>query len=130
MYRDFQARNIMVKDNKPYFIDFQGGRKGPLQYDVASLLFQAKAQLPDTLRVSLLEYYCDCLEEFIAFDRDQFKENYYGFVLLRTLQVLGAYGFKGFYQRKEHFLQSIPFALKNLENWLSAVHFPLELYCF
>jgi aminoglycoside/choline kinase family phosphotransferase len=127
MYRDFQARNIMVKDNKPYFIDFQGGRRGPLQYDVASLLFQAKAQLPDTLRVSLLEYYCDCLEEFIAFDRDQFKENYYGFVLLRTLQVLGAYGFKGFYQRKEHFLQSIPFALKNLENWLSSVHFPLEL---
>ncbi len=127
MYRDFQARNIMVKDNEVYFIDFQGGRKGPLQYDVASLLYQAKAELPESLRAELLDYYLDCLQEYKAINRIEFKKYYYGFVLLRCMQVLGAYGFKGFYQRKEHFLQSIPFALKNLENWLSTTSLALEL---
>jgi aminoglycoside/choline kinase family phosphotransferase len=127
MYRDFQARNIMVKDNEVYFIDFQGGRKGPLQYDIASLLFQAKAQLPENLRENLLDYYLDCLEEHKEIDRIEFKKYYYGYVLLRCLQVLGAYGFKGFFQRKEHFLQSITYALKNLEHWLSSAPFQLEL---
>lgn len=127
MYRDFQARNIMVKDNEVYFIDFQGGRKGPLQYDVASLLYQAKAELPEFLRAELLDYYLDCLQEYKAINRIEFKKYYYGFVLLRCMQVLGAYGFKGFYQRKSHFLQSIPFALKNLANWLSTAPFPHEL---
>lgn len=127
MYRDFQARNIMIHQNEPYFIDFQGGRKGPLQYDVASLLFQAKAALPQKLRAELLEYYLHCLEQYIPVDRKVFKENYEGFVLLRSLQVLGAYGFKGFFQKKEHFLNSIPYALNNIEYWLNKSNFPLKI---
>lgn len=117
MFRDFQTRNIMIKAGEPIFIDYQGGRRGALQYDLASLLFQAKANLPDDIRQKLLDHYLDAAESLIPIDRQAFTEHYYGFVFIRCLQVLGAYGFRGLYERKEHFLQSIPFALRNLA-WL------------
>lgn len=118
MFRDFQARNIIIKDEQPYFIDYQGGRRGPLQYDLVSLLFQAKAQLSNTDRERLLEEYWQALKKREPeWDRQEFERYYLGFVLLRSLQVLGAYGFKGHYQKKGHFLASIPFALANIR-WL------------
>jgi len=118
MYRDFQSRNVMVKDDKPYFIDFQGGRKGPLYYDVASFLWQAKAQYKSELREELLQTYLTSLKEFMPVDEVDFREQLKHFVLFRTLQVLGAYGFRGYFEKKPHFLQSIPFALDNLRTIL------------
>jgi len=118
MYRDFQSRNVMVKDDEPYFIDFQGGRKGPLYYDVASFLWQAKAQYKKELREELLQEYLDALKEFMPVDEVDFREQLKHFVLFRTLQVLGAYGFRGYFEKKPHFLQSIPFALENLRTIL------------
>ena len=117
MFRDFQSRNIMVVDNKPWFIDYQGGRRGALQYDVASLLFDAKANVPFELRKELLEYYLQQLEKHIEVDRAQFIEYYYGFVLIRVFQALGTYGFRGIYEKKPLFMQSIPYAQNNLA-WL------------
>ena len=114
MYRDFQSRNVMIKDGEPYFIDFQGGRKGPLYYDVASFLWQAKAQYRKELREELLQAYLDALKELVPVDEADFREQLKHFVLFRTLQVLGAYGFRGYFEKKPHFLQSIPFALENL----------------
>ncbi|GAC1379941.1 MAG: RNase adapter RapZ [Ginsengibacter sp.] len=120
MYRDFQSRNIMVRDNKVYFIDYQGGMKGALQYDVASLLWQAKANLPDEWKTELVNYYMDCVDELSSnnIDREKFTGLYNGYVLVRLLQVLGAYGFRGIFERKAHFLTSIPLALKNLREFL------------
>ena len=122
LYRDFQSRNVMIKDGKPYFIDFQGGRKGPTQYDVASFLWQAKANIPASLREELIDAYLDELEKIEISthhspitNRDAWKESLKHFVLLRTLQVLGAYGYRGYFERKPHFLESIPNALINLE---------------
>lgn len=127
MFRDFQARNIMIHKEAVYFIDYQGGKKGPLQYDVVSLLFQAKANLPNELRQELLEYYIQEAAALTPINQEKFKDNFYLFVLLRTLQVLGAYGFKGLYEQKEHFIASIPFALKNLTWLLDQVAFPIDL---
>lgn len=127
MFRDFQARNIMLHKEDVYFIDYQGGKEGPLQYDVVSLLFQAKANLPNELRQELLEYYIQEAASLTAIDKERFKDNYYLFVLLRSLQVLGAYGFKGLYEQKEHFIASIPFALKNLSWLFKNVVFPIDL---
>jgi aminoglycoside/choline kinase family phosphotransferase len=118
MYRDFQSRNVMVKNNEPYFIDFQGGRKGPLYYDVASFLWQAKAQYNPELREELLQVYLDALNELMPIDQGDFREQLKHFVLFRTLQVLGAYGYRGYFEKKPHFLQSIPFALENLRTIL------------
>lgn len=118
MYRDFQSRNVMISEGKPYFIDFQGGRKGPLQYDVASFLWQAKANYGEQLRDELLEVYLDALSEFMPVDRTVFRDHLYHFVLFRTLQVLGAYGYRGYFEKKAHFLQSIPFAIANLRHLL------------
>lgn len=114
MYRDFQSRNVMIKDGEPYFIDFQGGRKGPLYYDVASFLWQAKAKYSDDLKEELLQVYLDALSELKPVDKNLFRSELKHFVLFRTLQVLGAYGFRGYFEKKPHFLQSIPFALDNL----------------
>ena len=121
LYRDFQSRNVMIKDGKPYFIDFQGGRKGPTQYDVASFLWQAKANIPASLREELIDAYLDELEKIEISthhspitNRDSWKESLKHFVLLRTLQVLGAYGYRGYFERKPHFLESIPNAIRNL----------------
>jgi aminoglycoside/choline kinase family phosphotransferase len=117
LFRDFQSRNIFLKDGQVHFIDFQGGMKGALQYDVASLLWQAKAELSDAWKDGLLEYYMDCVEELLAakIDRAAFTSQYNGYVLIRLLQVLGAYGFRGLFERKAHFLISIPLALRNLK---------------
>ncbi|CAA6829156.1 MAG: COG3178: Predicted phosphotransferase related to Ser/Thr protein kinases [uncultured Aureispira sp.] len=127
MFRDFQARNIMLHAGEVYFIDYQGGKKGPLQYDVVSLLFQAKANLSNALRQELLEYYIQEVAALTLIDQKKFKDSFYLFVLIRTLQVLGAYGYKGLYEQKEHFIASIPFALKNLSWLLKEVDFPIDL---
>lgn len=127
MYRDFQARNILIRADQPYFIDYQGGRKGPLQYDVASLLFQARAGLPPDLREELLQFYLDELSRHVFFDRANFRQYYAGFTLMRILQVLGAYGFRGVIEKKPHFKLSIPGALANLQWWLNHEHIPLRL---
>jgi aminoglycoside/choline kinase family phosphotransferase len=127
LYRDFQSRNVMLRDGRPYFLDYQGGRKGALQYDIASLLYDGKADLPPELRQQLLDHYLDCLGGFIKLDRAAFMEHYYAYVYVRILQALGAYGFRGFYERKAHFLQSVPYALKNLR-WLAGnVRLPIAL---
>jgi aminoglycoside/choline kinase family phosphotransferase len=117
LYRDFQSRNVMLREGLPYFLDYQGGRKGALQYDVASLLYDGKADLPPALRQELLDYYLECVANY-GIDRNAFLEHYYAFVYVRIMQALGAYGFRGFYERKPHFLQSVPYALKNLR-WLA-----------
>lgn len=127
LYRDFQSRNVMLRDGNPYFLDYQGGRKGALQYDIASLLYDAKADLPPELRQQLLGHYLDTLSSFIKLDRDAFMRHYYGYVYVRIMQAMGAYGFRGFYERKAHFLQSVPYALKNLRWLLHHANVPVEL---
>src|SRR5271157_4217009 len=117
LYRDFQSRNIMLRAGEPFFLDYQGGRKGALQYDIASLLYDSKADLPPELRQQLLDYYLDTLKAFAPIGREEFMRYYYPFVYVRMMQALGAYGFRGFYERKTHFLQSVPYALKNVR-WL------------
>jgi aminoglycoside/choline kinase family phosphotransferase len=127
LYRDFQSRNIMLRDGCPFFVDYQGGRKGALQYDIASLLFDAKAALPPELRQQLLDHYLDSLAGFIELDREVFLQHYYAYVYVRIMQALGAYGFRGFYERKAHFLQSVPYALSNLRWLLHNVKLAIEL---
>ena len=121
LYRDFQSRNIIVSNDEVYFIDFQGGRKGPLQYDVASLLWQAKAELSNEWKEKLVDYYISEVQKLLPskMDEAKFRKQYNGFVLLRLLQVLGAYGFRGLFERKAHFLTSIPLGLNNLKNFLA-----------
>ncbi len=118
MYRDFQSRNILIRDNHPWLIDFQGGRKGPLYYDVTSFLWQAKANLSDSLRHDLIDAYLEALRPYRTIEKKDFMHTLRHFVLFRTLQVLGAYGFRGYFERKEHFLESIPYALLNLSHLL------------
>ncbi|XGS83011.1 RNase adapter RapZ [Limibacterium fermenti] len=118
MYRDFQSRNVMLVDGVPYFIDFQGGRKGPVYYDVASFLWQAKANFPPELRDELIQTYIGSLKKYREVDESKFITELRQFVLFRTLQVLGAYGFRGYFEKKPHFIQSIPFALNNLRELL------------
>jgi aminoglycoside/choline kinase family phosphotransferase len=127
LYRDFQSRNIMLRDGQPFFLDYQGGRKGALQYDIASLLFDAKADLPPALRQELLDLYVERVGDFVPLDRSAFMHHYYAYVYIRMMQALGAYGFRGFYERKSHFLQSVPYALKNLEWLLQNVELPIAL---
>jgi aminoglycoside/choline kinase family phosphotransferase len=127
LYRDFQSRNVMLHQGHPYFVDYQGGRKGALQYDIASLLFDAKADLPSELRRELLEHYLARVSDFIPLDREAFMRHYYGYVFLRIMQALGAYGFRGFYERKAHFLQSVPYALNNVRWLLQNVELPIAL---
>ena len=115
MYRDFQSRNIMLINNEPWFIDYQGGRKGPLQYDLASILFSPKSRLNQVKREALLEFYLNKLEDYIVIDRNKFKAFYYSFALVRILQALGAYGFRGIFEGKPHFRSSIPEAISNLQ---------------
>jgi aminoglycoside/choline kinase family phosphotransferase len=127
LYRDFQSRNIMVRNGRLFFLDYQGGRKGALQYDIAALLYDAKADLPPELRQKLLDQYLDLLTDFIEIEREAFMHHYYAYVYIRILQALGAYGFRGFYEGKAHFLQSVPYALKNLRWLLQNVELPIAL---
>jgi hypothetical protein len=127
LYRDFQSRNVMLRDGQPSFLDYQGGRKGALQYDIASLLYDAKADLPPELRQQLLDHYLDQLAGFVQLEREAFMRHYYAYVYVRIMQALGAYGFRGFYERKAHFLQSVPYALKNLRWLLHHVELPVAL---
>jgi aminoglycoside/choline kinase family phosphotransferase len=126
MYRDFQSRNIMVKDGELYFIDFQGGRKGPLNYDVVSLLYQVKAQIPQAIRDELVNYYKAELSQYMSPEAVKFDIYQPYFVYLRLMQVLGAYGFRGLIQKKSHFIESIPYALREIEALSKAA--PLTAY--
>jgi len=128
MMRDCQSRNIMIRDGEPYFIDFQGGRQGAMQYDVASLLWQAGARIPMEKRASLLEYYISLVQERIPeLDVGAFRERYYGFLLIRMLQVLSAYGFRGLFEGRSHFLESIPPALENVRWFMDHIQLPVQL---
>src|SRR5947207_6034015 len=127
LYRDFQSRNIMLRDDQPFFIDYQGGRKGALQYDIASLLYDAKADLPPELLQHLLDRYLEVLSTFVDLKRDVFMYTYYAYVYVRIIQAMGAYGFRGFYERKPHFLPSVPYALKNIRWLLHNVELPIAL---
>jgi hypothetical protein len=117
----------MLRDSGPFFLDYQGGRKGALQYDIASLLYDAKADLPPELRQQLLDHYIGRLADFIEVEREGFMQHYYAYVYVRIMQALGAYGFRGFYERKAHFLQSVPYALKNVRWLLHNVELPIAL---
>ena len=126
LYRDCQARNIMLdaQDN-PYFIDFQGGRKGPYYYDLASFLWQASAKYPHKLRRELVYEYYHALKQYTEVPTPhRFVERLSLFVLFRTLQVLGAYGFRGYFERKQHFIESIPPAMQNLREMLAVGNYP------
>lgn len=129
MFRDFQSRNILVKENEVHFIDYQGGMKGALQYDVVSLLWQAKAALPMDWKNSLLDFYFEKANSLLEgkLDKQSFYEKYQGFVLIRMLQTLGSYGYRGLFQRRQYFLSAIPFALKQLKHFIENANFPIEI---
>jgi aminoglycoside/choline kinase family phosphotransferase len=127
LYRDFQSRNVMMREGDPWFIDYQGGRKGALQYDIASLLYDAKAALPAEIRESLLGYYLEVLSTLVTVDPERFRLFYRGYVLVRIMQAMGAYGYRGFFERKIRFLESVPPAIENLEGIVEGEGLPVEL---
>jgi aminoglycoside/choline kinase family phosphotransferase len=127
LYRDFQSRNIMLRSDGPWFIDYQGGRRGALQYDIASLLYDAKAAIPERLRSELLGNYLDALEGYAQVNRSEFLELYRGYVLVRIMQAMGAYGYRGIFERKPHFLASIPYAVENIRSILAEGPLPVDL---
>lgn len=124
LYRDFQSRNIMIHNGDVYFIDYQGGRKGSYFYDIASLLFDGKADLPFELRESLLDLYLSELQKHIEVDTTCFRKHFYSFVLIRIMQAMGAYGYRGYFEKKSHFLQSIPYAMSNINYLLTGDKLP------
>ncbi|MDR1878805.1 MAG: phosphotransferase [Bacteroidales bacterium] len=127
LYRDFQSRNIMLHDDKLFFIDYQGGRKGALPYDVASLLYDGKANIPPSVRELLIAHYSEELQKKIPQEAVAFGKYYDAFVFIRMMQVMGAYGFRGLYEKKTHFLESIPYALKNMQWLLDNVRLPFKI---
>jgi len=127
LYRDFQSRNIMIFNDEPYFIDYQGGRRGALHYDIASILFEAKTFLHPDDRQELLDFYIGELNKLHPVDKDSFLEFYYAYVYIRLMQAMGAYGFRGLYEKKELFLQSIPMALEHLRWLRTQVKLPVAL---
>jgi len=127
LYRDFQSRNIMVHNNNLYFIDYQGGRKGALYYDLASLLYDSKANLSEATREELLNFYITNIKNLIpSIETNKFKDEFYSYALIRVLQAFGAYGFRGIHEQKIHFLKSIPFAINNLTEILEKGDFPFS----
>ncbi len=128
LYRDFQSRNVMVKQGEPWFIDYQGGREGALQYDLASLLYDGKADIPPKVREELYLFYVEELKKNKYIDEILFKQHFTGYVYIRIMQAMGAYGFRGFYEKKEHFLKSIPYALKNISYLLKNSPLPIEIH--
>ena len=124
LYRDFNARNVMLVEGEPYFIDFQGGRRGPVYYDVASFLWQARARYPDALREELLQVYLDALREYMPVDERHFRERLRLFVLFRMLQVLGCYGYRGLWEGKPAFVEGIAPALDIVHNLLPFNEYP------
>jgi aminoglycoside/choline kinase family phosphotransferase len=118
LYRDFQSRNILLREGRPWFVDYQGGRRGAAQYDLASLLYDAKADLPEGVRAHLLERYLAAFARHAGVDAARFLETYRGYVLIRILQAMGAYGYRGFFERKPRFLESVPYAARNLAGLL------------
>lgn len=127
MYRDFQSRNIMLTEGKPYYIDYQGGRRGAAQYDAASLLYSAKSDLPEPVRQELLTHYIDCLSTLQPIDKKRFRQLFYGYVLIRIMQALGAYGYRGYFERKDYFVSSIPLAIRNMKQVVESYPLPIEL---
>ncbi|HEU0052674.1 MAG TPA: RNase adapter RapZ, partial [Longimicrobium sp.] len=128
LYRDFQSRNVHIREGEPWFIDFQGGRRGALQYDIASLLYDPKAAIPEALRETLLDHYLDTLSTLLPrVDRARFRQHFRGYVLVRIMQAMGAYGYRGFFERKPRFLQSVPQAIRNVERILETGFLPIEL---
>jgi aminoglycoside/choline kinase family phosphotransferase len=130
LFRDFQSRNIMIKNNKLYFIDYQGGRKGALQYDIATLLFEARTNIGDGLRKELLQYYMEGMSRVKKekFNQNEFLSTYYLFALVRQLQAMGAYGLRGWVEKKPLFLQSVPFAMQNLSYFLKTDYSNLQTF--
>ncbi len=127
LYRDFQSRNMMLRDGEPWFIDYQGGRRGALQYDVASLLYDPKVGMTEPVREELLDHYLTNLEQLLPVDRERFRQHFRGYVLVRIMQAMGAYGYRGFYERKPRFLQSVPQAVRNIERILETGFVSIEL---
>lgn len=127
LYRDFQSRNIMLVEGEPYYIDFQGGRRGAAQYDVASLLYSGKSDLPEVVRQELLRHYMDCLAARTPLDRADFEGRFYAYVLVRIMQAMGAYGYRGHIERKDYFLASIPLAVANMRMVAEGHPLPIEV---
>jgi aminoglycoside/choline kinase family phosphotransferase len=127
LYRDFQARNIMWKESKPYFLDYQAGRKGPLQFDVVSIMFQSQVGIPKDSHDRLVEIYLDSVGELIPINRGDFMDYYPGFVYIRLMQVLGAYGKLGLHQGRKYFLVGIPKAISNIVAAMDRYGLPLNL---
>ena len=123
MYRDYQSRNVMIRDGQPWLIDFQGGRRGPVEYDLVSFLWQARARFSPTLRRELIGEYLRSASRYRSFDEEAFNRRIQYFVLFRTLQVLGTYGYRGYFEHKAHFVQSIPMAIDNLRALLAENEF-------
>jgi len=124
MYRDFNARNVMLVDGEPWFIDFQGGRRGPVYYDVASFLWQARARYPESLREDLLQTYLEALRAYGPVDEAHFRSRLRLFILFRMLQVLGCYGYRGLWEGKKPFIDSIPPALEIVKSLLPFADYP------
>ena len=127
LYRDFQSSNIMIHKNTPYFIDYQGGRKGAFYYDLASLLYDAKANLSNKLKEDLKEYYYLCIQKRCSIQKKEFDGNFTVFTLIRIMQAMGAYGFRGIFERKENFIKSIPYAVENLRSVIEKKEFSLNI---
>lgn len=124
LYRDFQSRNVMLKDGKPFFIDFQGGRRGPIYYDVASFVGQARAKYTDAAVVSMIDAYLEALAAYKSVDKAHFVRMLQLFRVFRLLQNLGAYGYRGLFERKKAFVESIPAALGQLGGLIDSDEFP------
>ncbi|MGB1217526.1 MAG: aminoglycoside phosphotransferase family protein, partial [Saprospiraceae bacterium] len=125
LFRDFQSRNVMLVNDEPYFIDYQGGRKGCLQYDLTSLLFQSKANIPQEVREELIDFYFNEINKITSLNKKEFTSYFYGFTLIRLIQVLGAYGKRGLLEKMPYFIQSIPLGLENMKWWLDNINLPV-----